>query len=226
MHVRDAATAQRLAAYSPVTYLAFDLLHLDGRPLLDAPYRERRELLEALALDGARWQTPPAFTGEPGRSVQAVSVQHGLEGVVAKRLDSRYEPGKRTGSWLKIKNVREQEAVIGGWRPGKGNRSGQIGSLLVGVQGLDGLAYAGHVGTGFTDRVLRDLTARLAPLQRATSPFAEPLPADHARDAVWADPVLVAQVAFGGWTRAGRMRAPRYRGLRSDKDPAEVVRES
>ena len=100
---------------------------------------------------------------------------------MAKRLDSRYEPGKRPGTWRKVKNIRRQEAVIGGWRPGKGNRSGQIGSLLVGVQEDGGLVYAGHVGTGFTDRVLRQLTAQLAPLRRATSPFAAPLPADHAR---------------------------------------------
>jgi bifunctional non-homologous end joining protein LigD len=154
-----------------------------------------------------------------------VSQQHDLEGVVAKRLDSRYEPGKRTGSWRKVKNMRRQEAVIGGWRPGKGNRSGQIGSLLVGVQEPGGLAYAGHVGTGFTDRALRLLTEQLAPLRRDTSPFAAPLPTDHARDAVWAQPVLVAEVAFTGWTRAGRMRAPSYQGLRNDKDPADVIRE-
>jgi bifunctional non-homologous end joining protein LigD len=225
MHVRDASLAQRLVAEYPVTYLAFDLLHLDGRPLLNLPYTERRPLLENLALNGPSWQTPPSFIGEPGADVQAVSRQHGLEGVVAKRLDSRYEPGKRPGTWRKVKNIRRQEAVIGGWRPGKGNRSGQIGSLLIGVQEDGGLVYAGHVGTGFTDRVLRQLTAQLAPLRRATSPFAAPLPADHARDAVWAEPVLVADIRFTGWTRAGRMRAPSYQGLRSDKDPAEVVRE-
>ena len=225
MHVRDASMAQRLVAQYPVTYLAFDLLHLDGRPLLDLPYSQRRALLEKLELYGPSWQTPPSFTGEPGTDVQAVSRQYGLEGVVAKRLDSRYEPGKRPGTWRKVKNIRRQEAVIGGWRPGKGNRSGQIGSLLVGVHEDGGLVYAGHVGTGFTDRTLRQLTAQLAPLRRATSPFAAPLPADHARDAVWAEPVLVAEIAFTGWTRAGRMRAPSYQGLRSDKDPAEVIRE-
>jgi bifunctional non-homologous end joining protein LigD len=225
MHVRDATAAGRLAAVFPVTYLAFDVLHADGRPLFDAPYSQRRALLEGLALNGPRWQTPPSFTGVPGASVQAVSREHGLEGIVAKRLDSRYEPGKRPGTWLKVKNMRRQEVVIGGWRPGRGNRSGQIGSLLVGVQDAGGLAYAGHVGTGFTDRALRQLTARLAPLRRATSPFSSPLPADHARDAVWAEPVLVAEVAFTGWTRAGRMRAPSYQGLRADKDPSEVIRE-
>ena len=225
MHVRDASLAQRLVAEYPVTYLAFDLLHLDGRPLLDLPYTQRRELLENLQINGPSWQTPPSFIGEPAANVRAVSRQYGLEGVVAKRLDSRYEPGKRPGTWRKVKNIRRQEAVIGGWRPGKGNRSGQIGSLLVGVHEDGGLAYAGHVGTGFTDRVLRELTAQLAPLRRATSPFAAPLPADHARDAVWAEPVLVAEIAFTGWTRAGRMRAPSYQGLRTDKAPAEVIRE-
>jgi bifunctional non-homologous end joining protein LigD len=225
MHVRDASLARRLVATYPVTYLAFDLLHLDGRPLLELPYERRRALLEELGLYGLSWQTPPSFTGQAGADVQEVSRQHGLEGVVAKRLDSRYEPGKRPGTWRKVKNTRRQEVVIGGWRPGKGNRSGQIGSLLVGVHENGGLAYAGHVGTGFTDQVLRQLTARLAPLQRATSPFAAPLPADHARGAVWAEPLLVAEVSFTGWTRAGRMRAPSYQGLRSDKNPAEVIRE-
>jgi len=206
MHVRAAQVALRLAAEYPVTYLAFDLLHLDGRLVLDLPYRQRRALLEELQLYGPSWQTPPSFTGVAGFDVQKVSVQHGLEGIVAKRLDSRYEPGRRTGNWRKVKNIRRQEA-------------------LVGVQEDGGLAYAGHVGTGFTDRALRQLTERLAPLRRDTSPFAAPLPADHARDAVWAEPVLVAEVTFTGWTRAGRMRAPSYQGLRADKDPAEVIRE-
>jgi bifunctional non-homologous end joining protein LigD len=225
MHVSSAEVARRLAADYPITYLAFDVLHLDGRPLLDVPYAQRRPLLDALALNGQHWQTPPSFTGEPGAGLLAVSRQHDLEGIVAKRLDSRYEPGKRSGSWRKVKNVRRQETVIGGWRPGKGNRSGQIGSLLVGVQEAGGLAYAGHVGTGFTDRALRLLGEQLMPLRSDTSPFAAPLPPDHARDAVWAQPLLVAEVSFTGWTRAGRMRAPSYQGLRTDKDPAEVIRE-
>jgi bifunctional non-homologous end joining protein LigD len=222
---RSPAVAERLAASMPVTYLAFDLLHLDGRPLLDEPYHERRALLEALALEGPYWQTPPSFTGERGRDVLAVSVQHGLEGIVSKRLASRYEPGKRTGSWRKIKNIRRQEVVVGGWKPGGGARTGQIGSLLIGVQGPAGLEYAGHVGTGFTEQTLRMLGEELAPLRRSTSPFATPVPPEHARPAVWAQPVLVIEVAFTGWTRAGRMRAPSYQGLRTDKDPADVHRE-
>jgi bifunctional non-homologous end joining protein LigD len=210
---------------APVSYLIFDLLQVDGRPLLDEPYRTRRELLDGLHLDGPRWQTPPSFTGEQGEAVLAVSRQHGLEGIVAKRLASRYEPGKRTGSWLKIKTVYRQEVVVGGWKPGQGNRAGLIGSLLIGVQGPAGLVYAGHVGTGFSDHILRLLTSRLAGLRRVTSPFAGPVPLGHARPAVWVDPVLVIEVGFTGWTRAGRLRAPSYLGLRPDKDPAEVIRE-
>jgi bifunctional non-homologous end joining protein LigD len=225
MHVSSADAARRLAIRVPVTYLAFDLLQLDGRPLLGEPYHHRRTLLEGLALHGAHWQTPPSFTGEPGVNVQAVSRRHGLEGVVAKRLESRYEPGRRTGNWRKIKNLYRQEAVVGGWRPGMGRRAGLIGSLLIGVHGPGGLEYTGHVGTGFTDQTLTMLTERLAPLQRATSPFATAVPREHSRDAVWVQPLLVVEVTFTGWTREGRMRAASYRGLRNDKPPAEVVRE-
>jgi len=224
MNARPAAVA-RLAENLPVTYLAFDLLYLDGRPLLNEPYRVRRGLLEELGLQGARWQTPPSFTGEAGADVQAVSRQHGLEGIVAKRLTSRYEPGKRTGSWRKIKNLRRQEVVVGGWKPGEGQRAGRFGSLLIGVHGPNGLEYAGHVGTGFSQQALDMLWERLTPLRRATSPFAAEVPPEHARRAVWVEPVLVIEVSFTGWTQAGRMRAPSYQGLRTDKDPSEVTRE-
>jgi bifunctional non-homologous end joining protein LigD len=219
------AQSRLLAPEVPVTYLAFDLLSLDGTSLLDEPYSRRRALLDGLGLNGRHWQTPPSFTEAAGPDVLAVSKQHGLEGVVAKRLASRYEPGKRSQSWRKIKNIRRQEAVVGGWKPGEGNRAGQIGSLLIGVQGPGGLDYAGHVGTGFTQQTLAMLGERLAPLRRATSPFATPVPPEHARAAVWAEPLLVVEVAFSQWTSEGRMRAASYKGLRNDKDPAEVIRE-
>jgi bifunctional non-homologous end joining protein LigD len=148
-----------------------------------------------------------------------------MEGVVAKRLDSAYVPGVRTDHWRKIKNVRLQEAVVAGYKPGQGNRTGQVGSLLIGVHDATGLIYAGHVGTGFSDETLRMLGARLEPLRRASSPFDGPVPPEHARTAVWVEPRLVIQVAFDRWTRAGRMRAPVYKGLRDDKDPSDVVRE-
>jgi bifunctional non-homologous end joining protein LigD len=226
IHVRDALQAAQLAAQFPASYLAFDLLQLDGRPLLERPYRERRELLDGLAISGPHWQAPPSFPGEDYDAVREVSRQHAMEGIMAKRLDSKYLPGGRSDFWRKLKNVHRQEVVVAGWKPGKGNREGQVGSLLVGVYGPEGLTYAGHVGTGFTVDTLRMLTAKLAPLRRATSPFDGEVPAEHARTAVWAEPELVIDVSFGLWTRAGRMRAPVYKGLRDDKEPAEVVRET
>jgi len=225
MHVASAATAKRLAAGTPVVFLAFDLLHLDGRPLLDVPYSQRRELLAGLHLDGRAWQTPPAFTGTGAEAVRA-SQEHGLEGVVAKRTGSRYLPGRRSGDWVKVKNIRTQEVVIGGWRPGKGRRGGTIGSLLLGVPGADGLRYVGQVGTGFTDSMLAELQTRLGRLARKTSPFRPEIPRADARDAHWVTPKLVGEVVFGEWTGSGRLRHPSWRGLRPDKGADQVVPES
>ena len=225
MNVAAAAQVRRLAAEIPVTYLAFDLLVEGGRPLVDQPYTARRARLDELGLNGPRWQTPPAFIGVPGADIRAVSRQHGLEGIMAKRLSSRYEAGRRSGAWRKIKNVHRQEFVVGGWKPGEGAREDTIGSLMVGVHGPDGLAFAGHVGTGFTQQTLRMLTARLGPLRRAASPFTPPVPPDQARGAVWAEPRVVIEAEFALWTSSGRLRAASYRGLRDDKDPADVIRE-
>jgi len=227
INVSHPAQIARLATEIPVSYLVFDVLCVDGEPLLDAPYSQRRTRLEELGLSGRYWQTPPSFTDVAGRELLAVSRQQGLEGVVAKRVTSRYDPGKRSPAWRKIKVVLRQEAVVGGWKPGGGGRSGQIGSLLIGVQGPGGLAYAGHVGTGFNQSTLAMLRERLSQLRRDTSPFvAAPVPPEHARAAVWAEPELVIEVGFGGWTSAGVMRAASYKGLRNDKDPDEVVRET
>ena len=236
MNISSADDVRLLVGRVPVTYLAFDLLSLNGHALLDLPWAQRRGLLDELRLLGASWLTPPAFTTETAQEVQAASVQQGLEGVVAKRQASRYEPGRRAASWVKVKNVLRQEAVVGGWQPGERGRSGQIGSLLIGVYQASagqasegqasGLAYAGHVGTGFTRQTLDLLARRLEPLRRATSPFATEVPPEHARFAVWAEPALVVEVAFTEWTTAGRLRAPSYKGLRDDKEPREVVRET
>lgn len=223
MHVTR--PGKSLLANSPVTFLAFDLLHLDGEPLLELPYSTRRERLTALGLRGAHWSTPPHFDGG-GADAVATSRAQGLEGVVAKRLNSKYLPGKRSRDWVKVKNVRTQEVVVGGWRPGAGRREGRIGSLLVGIPGPGGLEYVGHVGTGFTDAVLDDLTARLRRAERKTSPFATPLPRPHAKDARWVTPQLVGEVAFGEWTGEGLLRHPAWRGLRTDKAPGDVSRES
>jgi bifunctional non-homologous end joining protein LigD len=205
----------------PVTFVLFDLLHLSGRSTRELPYEERRAALEALGLDGSSWQTPRYRVGE-GSKLLAASREQGLEGVVAKRLGSLYESGRRGGSWLKIKNVRSQEVVIGGWLPGKGRRGGTIGALLAGYYEDGELRFAGKVGTGFSDEDLRRLAERLEPLRRDTSPFVGRQPE---RGSIFVEPKLVAEVKFGEWTQAGTMRHPAFTGLRTDKPAPDVVRE-
>ena len=226
MHVANAAQARRLADQLPVTYLIFDVLHLNGRSTLALPYTERRELLDSLELDGPHWQTTPSFTGD-GELVQAAATEQRLEGLVAKRLTSRYHPGRRSPDWLKITPGRTQEVVIGGWRPGNGRRAGLVGSLLLGLPVAGdpgrGLRYAGQVGTGFTDDMLRALTTTLAGMAVPDSPFVTPIPADRARGARWVRPSLVGEVIFREWTPDGRMRLPSWRGLRPDKTPADIL---
>jgi bifunctional non-homologous end joining protein LigD len=224
MHVASATAARQLSVSDPAILLFFDLLYLDGRSLLRLPYSQRRELLDELALSGPAWQTPPAFTGNGEQAVRT-SQEQGLEGVVAKRLNSTYTPGRRSPDWIKVKNFRTQEVLIGGWRPGAGRREGMIGALLLGLPGEDGLDYIGKVGTGFTDDALADLARRLRPHSRPSSPFRE-LPRVEARDAHWVEPTLVGEVAFAEWTSDGRLRHPSWRGLRPDKQPEQVVRES
>jgi bifunctional non-homologous end joining protein LigD len=220
MH-RTGPEVPRMAADKPVTYLVFDLLALDGEDLLDRPYAERRQRLDALAVSGHRWAATPWFAGG-GRSIAAASRENGLEGVVAKRLDSPYRPGVRGPEWVKVKNVRTQSVVVGGWRPGKGRRAGGVGSLLVGVHDDAGrLVYVGHVGTGFTDAALREV-ARLVTARR-TPPFDGALPREVTRDAQWVEPTLVGEVAYAVWTADGRLRHPAWRGIRDDLDPDDVV---
>ena len=225
IHVEGEAAIRRLRESTPVTYVAFDLLHRDGRSLMGLPYEERRAELEALGLEGERWQTPAYHRGD-GAALLAASRERGLEGIVAKRLGSPYVPGKRTRAWLKVKNVRGQEVVIGGWVPGKGRREGELGALLVGYFERDGeqrrLRYAGKVGTGFDAAELRALRERLEALRREGSPFEGRQPE---RGAIFAEPELVCEVEFSEWTRAGTLRHPSYKGLRDDKPARDVVRE-
>jgi bifunctional non-homologous end joining protein LigD len=166
MHVGSATQAKRLAKETPVTYMIFDLLWLDGHSLMGLPYTERRARLAGLQLNGERWQTPEHVIGH-GAELLAAAAQQGLEGIVAKRPDSTYRPGARSRDWVKVKSLGRQEFVIGGWMPGKGKRRESIGALLLGVYGPDGrLHYAGRVGTGFSESELRRLGRLLTPLRR------------------------------------------------------------
>jgi len=227
MHV--ATPPQRLIREVPVHYVVFDLLYLDGNVLFDLPYTERRALLDGLELTAGAIEAPPYLAAGDSAQVSELleyTREQRLEGLVAKRLDSRYLPGRRVDFWRKVKNIRTQEVVIGGWKPGQGRRAGKVGSLLLGVYDEEGrLRFAGHVGTGFTDRALDEMGERLAPPARPTSPYDDEVPREYARDARWVEPRLVGEVAYAEWTGEGRLRFPSWRGLRPDKDPLEVRRE-
>jgi len=213
-------------AVVPVVYVVFDVLHLDGVSRLGEPYSSRRALLETLGLaKGANWTLSPSFPG-PGSDVLAASSKQGLEGVVAKRTDSTYQAGSRSPAWRKVKNFRTQEVLIGGYTPGEGRRGDSIGSLLLGIPTREGgLDYVGQVGTGFSERVLRQLGEMLGGRAVDASPFSNKVPATYARKATWVRPDLVGEVSFAEWTAEGRMRHPSWRGLREDKAPQDVVRE-
>ena len=223
MHVTSPSAIRRLSKSTPVVYAIFDLLYLDGRSLMGLHYDERRAALEELELGGAAWRVPAAHP-QRGQALLDATEAQGLEGIVAKRRDSRYEPGRRTGAWIKIKHTRRQELVIAGWLPGEGRRTDRIGALLMGVyEEGDRLRYAGRVGTGFTERMLEELRDRLTPLRRDASPFASA--PKFPRNAIFVEPRLVAEIEFREWTGEGVMRAPSFKGLRDDKPPAAVVRE-
>lgn len=224
MHVASAAEARRRVATTPVTYLVFDLLHVDGEDLMERPYLERRARLADLVPDGSCWHVPAHHLADGEALLEAAAAQ-GLEGLVAKRVGSRYEPGRRSPVWRKVKVRRRQEVVVGGWLPGEGGRAGRIGALVIGVHEDGRLRYAGRVGTGFKDRDLVHLQGLLDPLRTERCPFDPPPPRGAAPGAVWVEPCLVADVEFGEWTEAGVLRHPSYLGLRADKDPADVVRE-
>ena len=231
IHNTDENVVRRRMKTHPVVYIIFDLLYLDGQDLTGEPYTRRRELLEGLELKGDAWQTPGYAVGH-AEELLAASKEQGLEGVMLKRVDSIYCPGKRTGAWLKVKNVSRQELVIGGWTPGEGRRKEHLGALLVGYFERDGgkpggskrlLRYAGKVGTGFKAADLSAIAARLAPLERKTSPFgAGPKPPKGAQ---FVEPRLVAEVEFREITKEGILRHSAYKGLREDKAADEVVLE-
>jgi bifunctional non-homologous end joining protein LigD len=217
------ADIERTAKTYPAQLMLFDILELNGQSLIKKTYQERREILENLIPPepGSRIQVPPIFEGDLRAALETAD-QLRLEGVVAKHRNSIYQPGRRTHTWLKIKLHRAQEVVIGGWREGQGRRGGGVGSLLMGVPTEAGLHYVGRVGSGFNDRQLDDIQAKLEKLTRKTSAFID-VPREDARDAHWVTPSLVGEVTYGELTEPGRLRHPVWRGLRPDKSPDEVV---
>jgi bifunctional non-homologous end joining protein LigD len=210
---------RRLAREDPVHYIAFDLLYLDGRSLMDLRYDERRARLAELELQGATWQAPAHHVGDGAALLELTRAQR-LEGVIAKRLDSPYLPGRRTTAWVKVKNVGTSDVVIGGWLPGEGNRSGRLGALVIGIPDEDGvLRYAGRVGTGFNQAELVRLGGLLESLATTESPFVGRQPPKLTR---FVEPSLVARVEFTERTQAGTLRQPSYKGLRDDVAAEDV----
>jgi bifunctional non-homologous end joining protein LigD len=218
LHDPDAARASGI----PVFLYLFDLLVLDGQDTTALPLRIRKRLLR----DAVNFGDPLRMSthrNADGEAYFREACRRGWEGLVAKRTDAPYRPGRRSDDWLKLKCGHAQELVVGGWTDPQRSRTG-FGALLVGYHDTDhdGLRYAGKVGTGFDHRTLTELSARFRGLATDRSPFGEPV---KEKDAHWLRPQLVAQIGFSEWTRDGKLRHPRYLGLRDDKAPEDVVRE-
>ncbi|MGA9372488.1 MAG: non-homologous end-joining DNA ligase [Solirubrobacterales bacterium] len=235
MGLTSPAAVKAKMKQQPVDYVIFDLLHLDGHCVRELPYIQRRELLDGLGLDGPRWRTPRYRHGGGADLLEAARRQ-GLEGIVSKRCDSPYRPGKRTGEWIKTRVWRRQEFVIGGYIPGEGRRAKRVGSLLVGYydkrkselgkRGTQTLRFAGGVGSGLKESDLDFLAKELRKRERAESPFDVGAPTGpKAHFAVWCEPELLCEVSWTEWTNQGTLRQPAFKGMRDDKDPREVVRE-
>ncbi|NKV32226.1 ATP-dependent DNA ligase [Rhodococcus hoagii] len=220
MHVARPTT--QLRNDFPVIYYAFDVLALDGESTIGRTYLERRRMLDDLRISGRQVQVPPFWTGVDGHRMLDLAREHHLEGVVAKRVDSTYRPGRRAPEWIKTPLRKNTEAVVVGWVDGSGAARHGVGSLLLGAYDDDGrLVYIGHVGTGFTTALRRSLREQLATLERPASPLAAPPPSRDAKDAHWVEPQLVGDVEYREYT-GGSLRHPSWKGLRDDKTPAEV----
>jgi bifunctional non-homologous end joining protein LigD len=211
---------QNRARSTRLEYWAFDILHLDGRSLLRAKYSDRRRLLEALAKSGGLI-VPDQLPGDGPEAMEHARKQR-WEGVVAKKRDSTYQPGRRSSSWIKDKIWNTQEVVIGGWRQGEGGRSSGIGALMLGIPEEGGLQFVGRVGTGFTEKELTKLKAMLKPLETDESPFNTRLSNLDSKGVTFVKPELVGEVRYSERTSDGRLRQPSWRGLRPDKEPDEV----
>ncbi|MFJ3671035.1 non-homologous end-joining DNA ligase [Streptomyces sp. NPDC090106] len=216
-----AGRARRMAAEVPVHLVLFDVLHLAGHPLLSLPYELRRGRLEELGLEGPSWSTPAALVGH-GRQALEATRAHGLEGLVCKRLDSVYEPGVRSRSWIKIRNMHTEDVIVGGWTPGRGRLTGLPGALLMGQRGSEGLRYVGSVGTGWSEAERTRLAQSLRASATDTCPFD---PAPPVQGAHWVTPRLVGEVRYSTRTRAGLLRQPSWLRLRPDLTPEDLTQD-
>ncbi|MBD7956720.1 hypothetical protein H9651_03650 [Microbacterium sp. Sa4CUA7] len=222
MHLTGHRDIAREAARIPTSWYLFDALGYDGLDLAPLPLRERRALLETLPTAPPHIDVPPVL--DDIDVALATARRHRLEGLVVKDPASTYRGGQRSEQWLKVKITHTQEVVIGAIRPGKGGRTGEIGSLLLGIPGPEGLQYVGRVGSGFSDRTLARLDQVLTPLRTDENPFVG-IPRADASDALWVRPETVAEVEHAEFTPGGTLRHARWRGLRPDKTPDEVTRE-
>lgn len=219
MHVRAAKRAEALARTNPVTLIVFDVLRLDGRDLTGEPLSMRRQTLESLGLTGAHWQVPATY--DDGQMLMDVTKQRGLEGVVSKKLGSRYHFGRRTKDWLKFPNRLAESYVVGGWRL-EADSADRLGALLLGEPGPRGLSYRGRIGAGLAGKEGARLKELLVPLRADISPFCDLVPVVDARGSTWLRPEVVVDVESLGVTAGGRLRQPAYRGVRTDLSPADL----
>ena len=223
---RSSFSAMQTGQAAGYVFYAFDLLELDGSPLVDRPLTERRSRLAGL-LDARNRAVRLSEAFDDGEALLAAAEEQRLEGVIAKRADSRYAVGKRTRDWLKIKTHGRDTFIVAGYTKGQGRRSGTFGSLVLAVREGGELRYVGNCGTGFDEGEITRLLAELKPLERSDSPFpvVPKMPRIRKGDVVWVEPVLVCEVEFAEWTHDRHLRAPSYQGLREDKDAGEVRRE-
>ncbi len=224
IHVAKADRARALASAAPATFLAFDLLRLDGEDLTGRPLADRRALLEDLEPVVAGMAVPPTYAD--GALLLDATREQGVEGIVSKRLSSRYRPGARSEDWLKFAHRPTASYVVGGWRVEAGQGAGsrrRLGAVLVGVPGTFGLSYRGRVGSGLAGKAGARLLERLTDLTTEDCPFGDEVPEVDGRGAVWVRPEVVVDVAALGETGGGRLRQPSYQGLRPDLDPGDLV---
>ena len=225
MHVENTQAIKRLRQLIPVTLMLFDLLYLNGHSTMVLPFVQRRALLEQLRLKDPHWGLSPVVQGEGQSMLESARDQH-LEGIIAKRSDGTYQPGKRTGAWLKLKLIARQEFVIGGWVPEHGTNTARVGALLVGFYDKDKdrkFHYAGRVGSGFDQQWHQRLARELSHRQARDNPFGEQVPMTGGVHFV--RPSMVAEVEYRRWPAGGHMQQAAFKGLRTDKPPAKVVDE-